>query len=144
MPFIENNKLSIKVLFTLLISILCFTVLTTSCNKPAPAEEPTLESIVFTNITNNALTLNEGETTVTARYNEVEASFTVYVREGNNDTEIFSETLSTVDFNYNEVDLSQFSGKTVKIVFRHHDSSDVYHCGLDNIAVANYDVEWVY
>ena len=70
--------------------------------------------------------------------------YSVYVREGGSDTEIFSEILSTVEFNYNEVDLSQFAGKTVKIVFRHHDSSDIYHFGLDNIAVANYEIEWVY
>ena len=68
--------------------------------------------------------------------------YTVYIREGNNDTEIFSETMTTAEFNYNEVDLSAFSGKDVKIVFRHHDITDQFNMGLDNIAVADCEVEW--
>ena len=80
--------------------------------------------------------------TLATDYDWYQEHYTVYVREGNNDTEIFSETMTTADFNYNEVDLSAFFGKNVKIVFRHHDVTDQFNMGLDNIAVANCEVEW--
>ena len=53
-----------KILSITLISILCIATFTTSCtkNKPIEGESVALEGIVFTNISNNSLTLNAGET----------------------------------------------------------------------------------
>ncbi|MBO7322474.1 MAG: choice-of-anchor J domain-containing protein [Bacteroidales bacterium] len=68
--------------------------------------------------------------------------YTVYVQVDGENVEIFDQTLSTYSFNFNQVDLSDFAGKTVSIIFRHHDIEDMYHFGIDNILVANYEVSW--
>ena len=148
-----------KILSITLISILCIATFATSCTKNKPVEEESvaLEGIVFTNISNNSLTLNagetyaitykllpedfkesitlqwesndptiatannglieaisKGETTITAKYNEVEASFTVCVNEVI--TEVELEGILFTNITGNEVTLS--AGETFTVEYQ--------------------------
>lgn len=71
--------------------------------------------------------------------------YAVYVIPANNDflgteTPVFEETLD--DHYYFEaklvqVDISDFAGQDVKLVFRHYDSTDILYIGLDDVMVTH-------
>ncbi|MCR4829432.1 MAG: choice-of-anchor J domain-containing protein [Bacteroidales bacterium] len=49
---------------------------------------------------------------------------------------VYSETLSTDQWNLRTVDLDQYKGQTVRIAFRHCDCSDLFIMKIDDVKVA--------
>lgn len=71
-------------------------------------------------------------------YNE---HYTVYVSTSGDEPadftqQLFSETLNTNNIVHRNVSLQNFNGQTIRVAFRHHNCSDVFVLGLDNIKIA--------
>lgn len=50
---------------------------------------------------------------------------------------LIEETLSTRDLQDRSASLDEFKGKNVRLAFRHHNCSNMYWLGIDNIKVSN-------
>lgn len=73
-----------------------------------------------------------------------EEKISVYFMDGSKSTEIYSTRLDSSASRANPqtvtVDLSQFAGQSGMLCFRHHDTSDQYIIGLDNVRVMSSEI----
>lgn len=73
--------------------------------------------------------------------------YTVYFQVGDKSEELYTERLTSEanmeNPHFVTVNLTRFAGQTGKIVFRHHDTSDQYIIGLDNVRIMASEIEEV-
>lgn len=51
--------------------------------------------------------------------------------------EVFNETLASGDFESRSVSLDNFKGQTVRVAFRHYNTTDMFAMKVDNVKVSN-------